>query len=199
MRVLICDDHALLASSLALHLQGRGHATTVVTHPGDAVAALASVRYEVCLLDLRFGHDPLAGLTALASLREASPETAVVLLSAVVDDGIARAALLAGAQGVASKSMSLATIERLVTDAGAGLLPAQLRPSAEVSPGRITKREREVLDLVGLGLTSDEIGSALGLSAHTVRSHVEAARGKLAARNRLAAVAATTWSASADA
>src|SRR4051794_26752200 len=107
---LLCDDHAPLARSPALHLQGRGHATTVVTHPADAVAALRSARHEVCLLDLRFGPDPLAGLTALASVREASPDTAVVLLSAVVDDGIARAALLSGAQGVASKSMSLAPL-----------------------------------------------------------------------------------------
>jgi DNA-binding NarL/FixJ family response regulator len=199
MRVLVCDDHALLASSLALHLQRHRHQTTVATHPADAAAALRSAHFDVCLLDLRFGHDPIAGLTALPSLREASPGTAVIVLSAVRDAGVARAALHAGAQAVADKGMSLSAVERLVAEAGAGLLPAQLRPSADVSSGRITKREREVLDLVGRGLRSDEIGCALGISAHTVRSHVEAARGKLAARNRLEAVAAMTWSGSAEA
>lgn len=199
MRVLVCDDHALLASSLALHLQGRGHVTTVVTHPADAVTALRSTSYDVCLLHLRFGRDPLAGLTALAAVREAAPATAVVLLSAAVDEGVARAALLAGAHGVASKALSLSAIEKVVSDAGAGLLPTQLHPSAEVSSGRVTRREREVLDLVARGMTSDEIAAALGISPHTVRSHVEGARSKLAARNRLEAVAATTWSVGAEA
>lgn len=196
MRVLVCDDHVLLASSLALHLRRRGHESTVVTHPADALPVLRSQRFDVCLLDLRFGQDPLAGLASIPSFRQASPGTALVVLSAGRDEDVARAALHAGASAVAHKSMSLSDVERLVAQAGAGLLPAQLRPTAEVCSGRITRREREVLDLVARGLTSDEIGWDLGISAHTVRSHVEAARTKLAARNRLEAVAATTWSGS---
>jgi DNA-binding CsgD family transcriptional regulator len=62
----------------------------------------------------------------------------------------------------------------------------------------VTKREREVLDLIARGLTSGEIANTLRISTHTVRSHLQSARAKLAARNRLEAVAATTWSLSAE-
>ncbi|MCW2674445.1 MAG: two component transcriptional regulator, LuxR family [Frankiales bacterium] len=198
VRVLVCDDHAMLAASLAVHLQERGTKAAVVTRPADAVSALKASVYDVCLLGLRLGPDPAMGMTAVSAVCEASPATAVVLLTSAMTEGVRTAALRSGAHCVADKSMSLVTLDKVVHDAGNARLQAPATGCTIPARSRVTKREREVLDLIARGLTSDETGTALGISTHTVRSHLQSARTKLAARNRLEAVAATTWSPSAE-
>ena len=198
VRVLVCDAHAMLAGSMATHLRERGITATVATHPADAVTALRAAGYDVCLLGLRLGPDPLMGMRAISAVCEASPTTAIVLLTSAMTESIRTAALRLGAHCVADKGMSLALLDKLVLDAANARHHAQTTGCTIPARSRVTKREREVLDLIARGLTSDEIGTALGISTHTVRSHLQSARAKLAARNRLEAVAATTWSLSAE-
>jgi DNA-binding NarL/FixJ family response regulator len=194
VRVLVCDDHAMLAASLAVHLRDRGHTVRVVTRPPDAVAALTACSYDVCLLGLRLSPDPLIGMSTVAAVREASPASAIVLLTSAVTPRIRTAALRSGAHRVADKGVSLGSLDKLLAEAGDARRQAPPPGCAIPSRGRVTKREREVLDLIARGLTSGEIASTLRISTHTVRSHLQSARAKLAARNRLEAVAATTWS-----
>jgi two-component system nitrate/nitrite response regulator NarL len=198
VHVLICDDHALLADSLAQHLRSRGHTATAVSTAAAALAALRAERTDVCVLDLWLEDDPRGGLSSIPLAREASPGTAVVLLSAALAPADADAALAAGAHAAADKSISLAALERIITLAARDRRrTTRGRGQRALGPDAVTQREREVLKLVAEGLSNREVGDALGISVHTVRSHLQSARRKLSAHNRVQVVAGT-WSDTAD-
>jgi two-component system nitrate/nitrite response regulator NarL len=194
VKVVICDDHRLLAEALAHRLRSRGHEVAVVLSPSDAhaqmqIAAKHGRPFTLCLMDLRFPDDSHAGLHALPGLRVASPETVLMLLSSALDERTAHDALAAGAHVVARKDISLAALETAVADAedGHALAPFELVRTGKA--GHLTPREREVLALVARGMSTVEIGTSLGLAASTVRGHVEAVLTKLDVTSRLHAVA----------
>lgn len=192
VRFLVCDDHRLLAASLAHHLTSRGHTARCVAHPSQVVPALTAEPVQVLLLDLRYGDEPLGGLHALPAVRKAAPSTTIILMSASPSHQVREAALAAGADLVLDKGQSLMALDRLIVDAVRAAVPRRPAGSAVRAPGRLTRREREVLGLAATGLANHEIATELSISVHTVRSHVQAARAKLVARSRLEAVA--TWS-----
>ncbi|MCU1602187.1 MAG: response regulator containing a CheY-like receiver domain and an DNA-binding domain [Frankiales bacterium] len=196
MRVLVCDDHAMLAACLAHHFQERGHTARVSSHPSEALSALRASPFDLCLLDARFGDDLLAGVTAISAIRVVAPRTTIVVLSGAVTEAVAQLALVAGARAVADKSLSLAALDQLVSEVVTTPRPAAARRDAR--PTALTHRERELLELVGNGLSSREIGAELGISPHTVRSHLESARRKLDARNQVEALTASTWADAAE-
>src|SRR2546422_94548 len=140
-----------------------------------------------------------AGNPRIGGRREATPF--VVLLEDLDGEAGARA-LRAGARAVLPRSASPEEIRAAVRAAAAGLasLPATLagalldgtsRDGARVGTGDhiLTPREREILTLLGEGLVNKEIGARLGISEHTVKSHLTAIYEKLEASNRAEAVA----------
>ena len=142
---------------------------------------------------------PLPVLLEQRLNREATPF--VVLLEDLDGEAGARA-LRAGARAVLPRSASPEEIRAAVRAAAAGLasLPATLagalldgtsRDGARVGTGDdiLTPREREILTLLGEGLVNKEIGARLGISEHTVKSHLTAIYEKLEASNRAEAVA----------
>lgn len=185
MRILVCDDHALLAEALASRLRTRGHEVRVEVTPEDAVAAAAADQPDLCLMDLRFPGRPLGGLQAIPDLRTESPETAVLLLSAAADAKTARAALTAGAHGVAGKDIALPALERAVEQIALGRVVASEELTAGSGRASLTDRERQVIDLVAAGRSTAQIATDLTISAATVRGHVEAILGKLGVHSRL--------------
>lgn len=194
MKIAICDDHRLLAESLAHRLRSRGHEVSVTLSPPAALHLLrAQVArgdpFTLCLMDLRFPEGARAGLQVLPALRQATPDTVLVLLSSALDERTAHDALAAGAHVVARKDISLDALETAVAEAAAGhdLVPFDLVRAGRA--GHLTPREREVLALVARGLSTVEIGDHLGLAASTVRGHVEAVLTKLDVTSRLHAVA----------
>ncbi len=146
-------------------------------------------------------HLPLPLLLEQQPMREATP--LVVLLDDLDGEAGARA-LHAGARAVLPRNASPEEIRAAVRAAAAGLasLPAAVTkalldgrsrggPDAPVDTGRpgLTPREREILTLLGEGLVNRQIAEQLGISEHTVKTHLAAIYEKLEASNRAEAVA----------
>jgi DNA-binding NarL/FixJ family response regulator len=201
VRVLIVDDHEVLASSLAQALDIEPD-LRVVGRAGTLAAAeqlIATAAPDVLLLDHRLPDGD--GVGAIPRLRALRSRMAVVVLTASTAEHVLVAAIEAGASGFVSKSRGLPELVSAVRAAAAGeavvspemlsrLLP---RLQRQRNGGRghqaLTEREREVLSLVAEGLTNAAIADRLVVSVHTVRNHVANLSAKLGASSKLEALA----------
>jgi two-component system nitrate/nitrite response regulator NarL len=204
LRVLVADDHPPTRAGVHSALESDG--CLVVAEVGDgrkAVDAAVEHQPDVCLLDI---HMPGGGIAAAAEISRRVPETAIVMLTASRDDEDLFDALRAGASGYLLKDMDpdrLGAALRGVL-AGEAALPRGLmlkvvaefrnRPRrriglrAQSTTARLTSREAEVLDLLALGLTTDDIAKRLFVSKVTVRTHVSSILKKLRVPDREAAI-----------
>lgn len=141
-------------------------------------------RYEphVALVDLFV--DATAGSDLCVALRRARPHGRVLLMSS--SERMTRTAVRSvGASGFVPTGSSAEAIVQAVRLAGMGRMISQPKCA---QPGLLSKRQREVLRLMAAGETNQEIGSTLGLSAHTVKGHTCALYRRLQVRNRAEAV-----------
>jgi DNA-binding NarL/FixJ family response regulator len=193
IRCLLADDHPALLNAVADYLRGEG--VTVVGTAADGLQAIALAEQEqpeVAVVDFRMPR--LAGLELLTRLREVAANARVVVYTAEADEALVREALKAGAAGVLLKESPLADLGRAlaVTTSGATYLDPAIAGVGGGPPTAgpaLTRREREVLSLLAEGLTHEQIGTRLSISAETVRTHVRKASERLGATNRTQAVA----------
>ena len=178
IRVLLVDDHELFRSSLRARLD-REDGIAPVGEAGTAEQAVVMTRAlqpDLVLLDLLMprtnGHD------AIPELLEAYPSTNVLVVSSQTQPSSVRRAVAAGARGYVPKRASstelveairrVAAGERYVDpDLGAQLVVADGVPALEP----LSDREREVLQLLALGYTNQDIGKQLYISVRTVDTH----------------------------
>ncbi|GAA2140353.1 response regulator transcription factor [Nocardioides koreensis] len=197
-RVLIVDDHEVLASSLSRVLDDEPDLVSVGI-AGTLERARAMIRTtapDVVLLDHRLPDGD--GVDAIAELRALRPSMKVVVLTATASDHVLVSAVEAGASGFVSKSRSLGELTSAVRAAASGeavispemlarLLP-RLHRSGRPGPTDLTEREREVLGLLAEGLSNAAIAEQLVVSVHTVRNHVANLSAKLGAHSKLEAL-----------
>ncbi len=203
IRVGIADDQPLVRTGLAT-MVGAAPDLVVVGEAADGAAAVDLARRErpdVLLMDVRMPVlDGIAATERIAT-DPATRDVRVVMLTTFDLDEHVYAALRAGASGFLLKDVApeaLFDAVRVVAAGEALLAPAvtrrlladfAARPAPPALPATtldvLTEREREVLRLVGRGLTNDEIGRALYLSPATVKTHVGRAMTKLHARDRV--------------
>jgi len=197
-RVLIVDDHEVLAASLAQVLDHEPD-LTVVGSAGTlekARALLATAAPDVVLLDHRMPDGD--GVEAIPELLALRPEASIVVLTATTADHVLIAAIDGGASGFVSKTRGLDEVTSAVRAAAAGesvispemlarLLPRLHRREAEPRD-TLTDREREVLQLLAEGLSNAAIAERLVVSVHTVRNHVANLSTKLGAHSKLEAL-----------
>jgi two-component system NarL family response regulator len=186
---LLADDHPALTAAVSAYLGGHGFEVVGPVPDGRRAVQLATqAQPELALVDYRMPR--LAGTDLISALREAAPETKIVVYTAEGDDGLAREVLSAGAVALVLKEAPLADLVRALEAALSGssyLDPALARDPA---PGRkLTQRELDVLGLLAEGLQHEEIGRRLGISAETVRTHLRKASDRLGAATRTQAVA----------
>lgn len=204
IRLLLADDEAMVRAGLTAIL-AHDPEIEVVAEAGDGAAAVAAVRAhrpDVALLDIRMPE--LDGLAATGQIRQAVPETAVVILTTFGDDAYIARALGEGASGFLVKSgdpRELLAAVRAVAGGASYLSPdvahrliAQLGPDrlARAAAARdrvagLTARERGVLTLLAQGLSNAEIGGRLHLAEGTVKAYVSGILTNLGARNRVEA------------
>jgi DNA-binding NarL/FixJ family response regulator len=200
-RILLADDQALVRAGFRALLEAQPD-MEVVGEASDGAAALGLARAEapdVILMDIR-----MPGLDGLAATREitADPRLAgvrVVILTTFELDEYVYEALRIGASGFLVKDTEPADLLRGVRAVAAGdalLSPGVTRrligefvarakpPPPSAALEALTAREREVVALVGEGLSNDEIADRLVVSPATAKTHVSRAMGKLGARDR---------------
>jgi DNA-binding NarL/FixJ family response regulator len=204
VRVLVVDDQALVREGLMTLLDAAPDITPVAAAADgeEAVALSSRHRPDVVLMDLRMPR--LDGVEATRRIREAQPDTEIVVLTTHADDDSILDALRAGARGYLTKDAGIVEISRavhaaadhqalldpvvqsrLIAAAGAARRPA---PSATSLPDELTPREAEVLSLIARGLSNGEIAETLVVSEATVKTHINHLFAKIGARDRAQAV-----------
>jgi DNA-binding NarL/FixJ family response regulator len=201
IRVVVADDHPVVREGLRSFLASRpGMAVVGEAADADAVVVVAEqLRPDVVLVDLMMpGRELHDGIEAIDRLRQLpSPPRTLVLTSFAGDDKVLPA-LRAGAAGYLLKDVDPADLEaaiRTVHRGGALLAPSVAtrvldqatgsRPSPEQERlDEVTPREREVLALLGRGLSNRQIAADLYVSEKTVKTHVSSILTKLRVADR---------------
>ena len=191
----MADDHPALLTAVTDVLAEVGVDVVGTARDGrEALDKIMAMQPRIALVDVRMPR--LSGVEVARELSRVAPDVGVILYTAYGDRALLTEALDAGARGVVLKEAPLADLARAVrtvADGGtyvdpvlAGVLAA---PAVTDSLPALTRREREVLRLLADGLSNEEIGKQLFISAETVRTHVRKAMDKLDADTRTQAVA----------
>lgn len=201
IRVLICDDHEVVREGLR-GLIGRQEGMTVVGEAGtvaEAVEAAARAKPDVVIMDVRLPDG--SGIEACRTIREARPETNVIMLTSYADDDAVFASIIAGAQGYLLKQTrgqavvdavrSVAAGRSLLDPDVTGKVLERVRKGRDEDPAleSLTDQERKVLAGLAEGKTNREIGETLFLSEKTVKNYVSRILDKLGLSRRAEAAA----------
>jgi DNA-binding NarL/FixJ family response regulator len=203
IRVLLVDDQELIRTGLRGILRARSGFEIAGECPDGrgVAAAVATLRPDVVLMDMRMPF--VDGVAATAELRQRDDSPPVLALTTFDDDEILAAALRAGASGFLLKGVPAEDLQRAVrtvAEGGAWLDPAvtgrvlsayrSAPPAAapDTAAEVLTAREREVLVLIGQGLSNREIATQLVLGEGTVKTHISHLLAKLQRRDRAALI-----------
>jgi DNA-binding NarL/FixJ family response regulator len=196
-RILIVEDHQVVADGLAALLNDQPDMTVVGTAASvaDSIARSIETNPDVVLMDFRLTDG--TGADAGAGIRLVRPETKLIFLTREDSDAARFAALESGASGFIHKSHAAAEVVdaiRVVAGGGTLITPRTIatllnkRRAMDSQLESLTPREKEVLRLVAEGISSRDIGSRLGISYTTVRTHIRSLGSKLGVHSKLEAI-----------
>jgi DNA-binding NarL/FixJ family response regulator len=191
---IIVDDHPPILRALSAVLQDDGIDVIGRAERGaEALALLDRRKPNVALVDLLLPDG--SGIDLIRAAADVAPSTACLVYTGFPSARNAREALDAGACGIVSKESPLASLARAISIVASGgtyvdgLVAGEFAESQAVAP-TMTRRERDVLHHLADGLSNEQVGAELHISAETVRGYVRNAMARLGARNRTQAVAA---------
>ncbi|HTO12683.1 MAG TPA: response regulator transcription factor [Candidatus Binatia bacterium] len=185
-RLLLVDDHPVVREGLRSMLGDS--AVDVVAEAGTAADAVRLTREtapDVVLLDMTLPD--LDGLSALARIRQARPETAVLVLTMRDDPALVRGAVREGAAGYLLKGVGRQELLAAVLAVRHGesvIDPTLLRALSEPAAEPLTPVERDVLQLIAAGLTNRQIAERLRWSVGTAKKYVQRVLAKLEVTDR---------------
>jgi DNA-binding NarL/FixJ family response regulator len=195
IRVLIADDHAVVRGGLRgfFELQEDMEVVGEAADGLEAVALARKLRPDVVLMDLVMPN--LNGVEAMRQLREQAPATRAIVLTSFLDQDQVLPAIRAGAAGYLLKNVEPQELARAVRAAHAGealidptvaarLVDTLADEKVDDRYESLTGREREVLDLIGDGLSNKRIALELGVAEKTVKTHVTHVLAKLGLADR---------------
>ena len=199
IRVLLADDHAVVRAGIRQFLE-QAEDIQVVAEADDGEIAqklIAEHKPDVAVLDIQMPK--ATGIEVTRRVRADQREVGILILTAYDDAPYVMAVLQAGANGYVLKTAAPSEIIRAVRDVHAGnsaldanllnKMMAQISKEKETLPAeKLTKREMEVLTLVGKGYTNKAIGVQLGISDRTVQGHLAHIFSKLQSASRTEAV-----------
>ncbi len=198
IRVLLVDDHAVVREGLRAFLQLQD-GLEIVGEAGDGAEAIDQAERlgpDVIVMDLVMPG--LDGVGAMRELRSRAPDSRVIVLTSFLEDDRLLPAIQAGAAGYLLKNVEPAQLARAIRAAHAGeeaiidptvaarlvhALADERRPRVQ-EPERLTRRERDVLELIARGRPNKRIALELGISEKTVKTHVGHLLAKLGVTDR---------------
>jgi DNA-binding NarL/FixJ family response regulator len=200
---LVADDHEIVRQGLASIF--KNSEIRIVGEASDAAEAVKLARKfrpDVVTLDVRLNSDKGSGggsgdgLDAIKTIREACPDTRIVMLSSFDSPTYIARAVSAGASDYVLKTASRQAIVEAVTNAAHGTPPARSGEFRRIASSManktvpddidvpLTPRETQVLRLVAMGLSNQEIADSLEISIETVKEHVQNLLRKLSLGDR---------------
>jgi two-component system, NarL family, response regulator NreC len=195
IRIQICDDHAIVRAGLHVLLESEPDITVIgeAASADEAIDGVRSGKPDVLLLDIVMPGR--SGIEALPEIRAAAPDTRVLMLSMQDDPAYVRGAFAAGAHGYLLKDAADSDLVEAIHDVAAGrryvhpslgakLATAQAGASEGSELDKLSEREREVLRLLALGHTNQEIANLMFLSIRTGETHRGRIVQKLGLRTR---------------
>jgi two-component system response regulator NreC len=182
IRVVIVDDHAVVRSGLRLLLEGERDLEVVgeAGNTRDAVFEARAQKPDVILLDVVMPGE--SGIEAIPKLLHEAPEAKILMLSMQDDPSYVREAFAGGAHGYVLKEAVDAEVVAAIRDVAAGasyvhpalgarLVAADAAARAAAAADPLSPREHEVLRLLALGHTNQEIATRLFISVRTAETH----------------------------
>jgi len=199
MRLVLCDNNRIFCEALAPILQACGHQVlAIATSATDSIAAVATNRPDACLLDLRFRDG--SGLDVARTIRRCQPETKIVVLTCVTDPAVVSEAKKIGLAGFLHKdqkpkaitgALDAISVGRVAFDPGSSRQPswrAMASPREEIIQN-LTLRERQVLQRIVAGQSTEQMAREMNVATSTLRSHIGRLLAKLDAHSRVEAAA----------
>lgn len=174
IRVAIVDDHPVLAESLAavLSRDKRFEVTMLAGSGPEVIAAYDPARIDVCIVDVALGE--ISGTEVVRVLKERHPGLRALMLSAHAERYLIKEAFEAGAIGYLVKSTPLAQLKDAIVSVAAGerVLSAGVYQDPAQAEVPLTERQREILELLAVGLNRQGIADRLHVSLNTVKTHL---------------------------
>ena len=195
LRLVLIEDHEALREGLEL-LLGREGCEVVGTAgtAGEGLELIERLEPDVSLVDIRLGEE--SGIDLTRQLLASDADRRVVLYTGSSDVELLVSGLDSGARGYALKdgtpselTGALETVARGGTYVDPRLRPKLLSRDTTQRMPSLSKREREIMDLLAQGLTGEDVAERLVLSSETVKTHIRNAMSKLEAHTRVHAVA----------
>ncbi len=202
VRLLLADDQVLFVESLKCVLEERAQDFEVVGIARDgeeAVSLAASLAPDVILMDVRMPR--MDGVVATRKIHEVAPRTQIVMLTTFDDDDYVEVALKHGAIGYLLKNIPPDELIRALRSVRSGITQIspeiveklivrrdQAKSGVGARPQKgepLTRREREILDLVVAAYENHQIAERLGISEQTVKNYVHCIYEKLGVANRI--------------
>ena len=205
IRVFLLDDHEVVRRGVQELLEADGDIVVIgeASTAAEALARIPALRPDVAVLDVRLPDGD--GVSVCRDLRSQLPDLACLMLTSFADDEALFNAIMAGAAGYVLKQIrgsDLLGAVRTVAAGGSLLDPRvtaqvmeRLRAGDKHEVDRLeglTQREREILDLIGEGLTNRQIGERLHLAEKTVKNYVSNLLAKLGMERRTQAAILST-------
>lgn len=196
VRVLVVDDHQMMAQALAAALSDQPgiDVVAIAGTASDGTRLAAQTTPDVVVMDYRLPDGD--GVEATARIRRASPTTAVVMVTASSHETVISSAIEAGCVGFVTKDRAIQDVVAAVHAAARGdvafpasaLLGLQAASRGAARSRVLTPRELEVLRLLAGGASTEDVADGLFVSVSTVRNHVHSILTKLGVHSKLEAV-----------
>ncbi len=194
VRILIADDHPVVRSGIAAMLEIDPTANLQVVGQaknGDEMVELfTQLQPDIGLVDLRMPE--MSGVEAIAQIRSQFPEARLIILTTYDGDEDIYRGLQAGAKAYLLKDTPREELLLCIyaVHAGRSFIPPDIgvRLAERMNSPELSKREREVLQLIPVGMSNSEIGTTLQITEGTVKSHVNNILSKLNVSDRTQAV-----------
>jgi DNA-binding NarL/FixJ family response regulator len=169
MSTFVIDEHPLMREAMGALIRRLNHAAHVIefSRPGDALQAVKT-HGTPDLICLELQSQDTRGLSDLQDLKERSPDTPIVVLTAGSGQDLEQLSIDAGASAFIHKSASSAEIANVLRVFVGG----DPEPVPEAPPEKLSKRQKQLLNLLDKGMSNRDIAESLQISEHTVKVHL---------------------------